>query len=97
MRTIKLMADYHCWPLWGVAADDLGDIDPADLPLSEDLRLRLRRWAAAYDATLVEDDPVRSGFASDAAAAAFEAEGRALGEALATELGDGYRVIVQIP
>lgn len=92
MRRLKLMADYGCHPLWGVAAEEIGDVDPADLPISRALAADLGRWARAYDATLDRDDPVRSGFASPEAAAAFRAEGARLAERLRIELGEGWSI-----
>ena len=34
MRRLKLMADYGCHPLWGTVDPEIGDLDPASLPLS---------------------------------------------------------------
>ena len=81
---MRLMADYECWRLWD--AEDVGNIDPEKLPLSEPLKRALAAWSAAYDATLNRDDPVASGFPSPAAKAAFEAEGERLLECLRAEL-----------
>jgi hypothetical protein len=50
MTTIKVMADYECWPLWN------GDnLDPDSLPLSTYLREQLAAWAERYDETLLDD------------------------------------------
>jgi hypothetical protein len=84
------MPDYHSYPLWDV--DDPDNVDPATLPLSDALRARLEAWADAYDAILNPDDPAASGFAGEAAARAFDAEGVRLWHALAAELGPGYAV-----
>lgn len=92
MRRLKLMADYDCHPLWGLEADEIGDVDPASLPISAGLVADLGRWAATFDATLDRGDPARSGFASPDAEAAFRAEGARLAERLAVELGEGVRV-----
>ena len=92
MRRLKLMADYGCHPLWGTEADEIGEVDPASLPITRALVADLRRWAEAFDATLDPDDPLRSGFATAAARAAFRHEGARLAERLAAELGEGVRV-----
>ena len=92
MRKIKLMADYQCWPLWGALSGRYGDIDPDDLPISNALRANLIQWAADYDATLVGDDPKRSGFATPEAKAAFASIGTRLRNELAAELGSGFQV-----
>lgn len=92
MRRLRLMADYGCWPLWGMDGDDIGNIDPATLPLTPETRERLDRWAQSFDAMLDLDDPASSRFASPGDVARFEAEGRALWAALRLELGEGCEV-----
>ncbi len=79
-----VMADYQCWPLW--REDIIDNVDPASLPISEALKLRLLEWAQKFDDILVWDDPASSRFASPEAEAAFEAEGRELASALQLEL-----------
>jgi hypothetical protein len=74
-KKIKLMVDYGCDPLWWEEPSEVGDIDPASLPLSEDTIERLHRWAKAYDTTLNWADPGDSlVFESADAEAAFESE-----------------------
>ncbi|MDD7912017.1 hypothetical protein PUV47_18960 [Pseudovibrio exalbescens] len=80
------MADYDCWPLWGVS--NIGNIDPATLPLSSVLEKDLLNWARQYDATLNRSDPVQSGFRTREEAQAFNEEGWALWERLRVELED---------
>lgn len=93
MRRLRLMADYDCHPLWGTAADEIGDVDPASLPISAGLVADLASWAARFDATLSRDDPARSGFASAEAATAFRAEGERLAARLRDELGAGWEIV----
>lgn len=94
-KKIKLMVDYGCDPLWWEEPDEVGDIDPATLPLSEDTIERLHRWAKAYDATLNWADPTDSpGFESADAEAAFESEGISLWKQLQKELAPtNYEVV----
>ena len=96
MKTIKLMADYHCNPLWDATAGAIGNIDPDQLPLSKSLRQALRQWAEEYDETLNISDPASSGFSSIDAEIQFKKKGSELGEQLKKELGDSFRVIVQV-
>jgi hypothetical protein len=96
MRAIKLMPDYECHPLWGVIPSELGDIDPASLPISTILQQQLRAWADAYDQTLDWEDPRQSGFLTAKDVFAFEAEGERLAEQLRTELGSNYMVLTYI-
>lgn len=90
MKALRLMADYHCRPIWEDGGDTVGNVDPASVPISEDLIRRLNSWAAKFDATLDLADPSNSGFASEALASAFVEEGLALCRAFEAELGDGY-------
>lgn len=84
------MPDYQCWPLWH--EDEIGNVDPASLPITSELRGRLVRWAQQYNDTLVRDDPASSGFPSQDAEDAFEREGRALAVDLERELGNDASV-----
>lgn len=93
MRRLRLMADYGCHPLWGTAADEIGDVDPSGLPISAGLAAALAAWAAAYDATSNPDDPIASGFPSEVAAAAFRAQGIDLARRLREELGAGWEIV----
>jgi hypothetical protein len=95
-RTIKLMADYQCWPLWEERSGLIGNLNPADLRLSGTLRRRLDHWRETYDASLDPADPRLSGFADDEACDRFKREGRALGDALRRELGPDYGVTTEI-
>lgn len=85
------MADYDCWPLWE-DGDRVGNIDPADLPISDGLKQRLLMWARRYDQTLDREDPASSGLADAHSLDGFEGEGRRLWQELRVQLGDGYEV-----
>ncbi len=91
-KVLKLMPDYHCFPVWK-AGGEVGNVDPDDLPLTGDLKAALRAWAAAYDATLNQEYPPDSGFASPAEEEEFEAEGRRLWRELQAQLGPEYQVV----
>ena len=92
MRALKLMADYQCFPLWEISPGAVGNVDPASLAISSNLIARLNEWAARFDSTLDLDDPMNSGFPSDAAEREFATDGRDLCRALQVELGDGYLI-----
>ena len=87
-QELRLMAEYSAWPLWR----DGGDVDPATLPISSDLRDRLRGWSQRYDAILNRHDPASSGFPSPEAELAWEEQGRRLWRDLQDELGAEYVV-----
>ncbi|MEH1929068.1 MAG: hypothetical protein V7K14_17310 [Nostoc sp.] len=46
------MADYGCYPLWWVSSDEIGNIDPETLPLSQETIKRLEKWEEIYNAKL---------------------------------------------
>ena len=89
---IKLMADYHCWPLWHHGGSEVGNIDPSTLGLSTMLQARLQRWAEDFDSHLDLSDPASIRW-SDEEEARFDVEGRRLCTALAQELGTQYAVV----
>ncbi|CBN58573.1 MULTISPECIES: hypothetical protein [Kamptonema] len=92
VKKIRLMADYGCDPLWGEDADNIGDIDPITLPISQDTINRLSKWVKAYDATLNQDYPPDSDFSSPEEAEAFDREGVNLWLQLQKELAPEYEV-----
>jgi hypothetical protein len=92
MRSIKLMADYSCFPLWEAAADGPTNLDPENLPLSSALKRELDAWADAYDATLNMDDPAASKFESPADAERFRLRGLELADRLRAELGADFTI-----
>ena len=96
MIKIKLMPDYQCYPLWGISENNLGNIDPRSLPISENLILSLMDWAKKYDATLNLEDPLNSGFATKELEFSFKKEGEHLLERLKTELGNSYYLVLKI-
>ncbi|MBB3290986.1 MULTISPECIES: hypothetical protein [unclassified Rhizobium] len=96
MRTIKVMADYQCFPLWEASPGAVGNIDPKDLPISFSLRQRLMAWAKTFDATLNIDDPLSSGFGSERERIEFREEGATLAQQLQEELGARYIVIAKL-
>jgi hypothetical protein len=88
---IKLMADYDCWPLWHSGGDEVGDIDPQSLPLTEELVSDLNGWKAKLDDALNRDDPGNTQW-PDGFFVEFNREGRNLARRLKIELGSSYEV-----
>lgn len=92
-RRIKMMADYFCHPLWRNGGVEVGDIDPASLPISEGLQRDLDAWARAFDAILDMDDPAnKGGWESPQARDDFAARGADIAQRLREELGPGWEV-----
>lgn len=84
------MPDYECFALWDI--DEIENIDPAKLPISDSLKERIGRWEDAYDKTLKQDDPTASGFENPSEEAEFDNEGKLIWEAMKKELGEGYNI-----
>jgi hypothetical protein len=90
---VKLMAEYYGEVLWGVEPDEVGPVDPNSLSLPATLVDSLRHWADQYDKTFNQDDPEKSGFATQHEEDVFEAEGMRLARELARVLGPERRVL----
>jgi len=86
MNSIKVMTDYQCFPIWHYGSDNVGDIDPATLPISKELVASLLEWASIYDATLNSEDPINSGFLDESAQTDFIEKGLELAQKLKSEL-----------
>ncbi|WP_301668569.1 hypothetical protein [Neisseria basseii] len=89
---IRLMADYFCYPLWHDDGINMGDIDPASLPISNELKMKLYHWAELYDNILNMADPASSVFNSKEEEKYFIQMGAELFSQLKVELGDSYEI-----
>jgi hypothetical protein len=90
---IKLWADYGSYPIWGV--DEIDNIDPEELPLSQETIDRLKAWQDAYDQTLNQDYPPLSSFPTLQAKLNFKLEAINLWKKLRLELAPNYEVFYQ--
>jgi len=79
--TLRLMADYECYPLWG-SEGGLRNLNPLDLPITGDLATALTEWADEYTATMERTNPRISGFLDVAAAEAWLSAGAELANRL---------------
>lgn len=96
-RQIKLMADYQSYPLWWSGSDQVGNINPATLPLSTETVRRLERWAETFDSWLNLDDPNSDDLPSGQEVQEFRKEGLNLWKALRQELAPDYEVVYWHP
>jgi len=87
---LLLMADYLADPVWYRSSNGAGGcMVPLDrLPLSAELKSRLRAWAGRYDALM----DTGYEWSSRLEGAAWVVDGRVLLGTLRTELGRGYDV-----
>ena len=67
-------------------------VDAEDIGLSEKLADRLEAWMDSFDAIYDEDDEAASDFPSEVERLAWEAEGHAIADAIARELGAGWDI-----
>lgn len=96
MRTLKLMADYDCFPLWEATPGQVGNVDPGSLPISKQLQTELAAWGQMFNHTFNQDDPQNSGFVCTEEEEKFKVMGRALGQRLQAELGVDYLITVKV-
>jgi hypothetical protein len=90
---IKLWADYGSYPLWGV--DEIDNIAPEELPLTQETIQRLNAWQDTYDQTLNQEYPPLSNFPNQQAEMDFQQEGISLWKQLRLELAPDYEVFYQ--
>jgi hypothetical protein len=79
---LRLAPEFQCHPLWD--ADTGESLNVFRLGLPEELAFRIEEWDDSFQATLNENDPATSDFASGEARAAYVEEGRAIAAALKT-------------
>jgi hypothetical protein len=94
-RQFQVLVDYECFPVWRPEPASVENVDPATLPISQELAAALMRWAEEFDATLNREYPPDSGFPLERDRRAFLERGRHLAGRLARELGPGSRVTYQ--
>ncbi|MGL5130974.1 MAG: type II toxin-antitoxin system Phd/YefM family antitoxin [Planktothrix sp.] len=92
-KKIRLMTDYGCYPLWWDEPDQVGDLDPESLPLTQETIKRLYNWADAFEARLNLADPSDSPEVKPEEVERFEGEGLSLWKQLNQELAPDYEVV----
>jgi hypothetical protein len=88
---IKLMPDYHCWPIWHADGHQVGNINPANLGISVNLQEDLSHWAATYDSHLNLNDPTETTW-TEKEEKKFDDEGRRLTVELLKEIGSQFTI-----
>jgi len=91
-RTLRLSAEYFAHPLWERTPGEAPtDVDPASLPLSDELIEGLRSWNEDFQ----DIAQTKYAFATSHERQQWEARGRALAQSLRDELGDDYCIEYQ--
>ena len=96
MIQVRLMPEYECHPLWVYINNELNNISPASLLISEKLINDLDEWSDEYHLTYNKYNPVESGFLSTIVEKNFFDRGCILKNRLQLELGSKFEVILQI-
>ena len=91
-QTIRVLADYNCYPLWLAGQEGYENVSPDKLGLSSKLRQAINDWAEEYDQTYNDADPASSGFRTGDAEKRHSARGEELATRVKEELGEGYSV-----
>ena len=95
--TLKLMPDYECYPLWEMQGDGMENVNHENLPISEELKIRLSKWADRYDQTLNWEDPAQSGFTTHRDKKEFTDEGMSIILRLKEELTELFEITSYFP
>ncbi|GGJ21683.1 hypothetical protein [Deinococcus roseus] len=90
--TLKVMTDYHCWPLWISDGQDLWNPHPEELQFPAQLSEALIGWADQFDNILNQDDPASSDFESHEQEVAFVTLGLQLARKVKLRVGEQYQV-----
>jgi hypothetical protein len=86
-KRIKVMADYHCYPLWALDEEVHGDFPPHLLDISPGLVSDLADWSEAFTAAKDPDNAFASLW-NDDEQKAHQMRGRELAQRLANERPD---------
>ncbi|MDG2944694.1 hypothetical protein [Exercitatus varius] len=85
---IKFFPEFSCYSLWVVTEFGVDNIDPNELPLSDNLKTDIKKWEDEYESIYNPNNPAESGFESSKAEAEFWNTGEKLFKRLKTELPD---------
>jgi len=94
--SIRLLADYQCWPLWHHEDDKVGDIDPREIGVSDALIGDLERWVELFESHLDWSDPASTRWTKEEEDQ-FDFAGRNLCRRLSAELSDRYTIYYHVP
>lgn len=92
MEHIIVIREYMATPIFCSNDDNMGHVDVDALPVTDELKNKLKLWHADYQSTFDENYPPNSGFICRDADQAHIERGRQLAEQLRIELGEGYKV-----
>lgn len=92
MIRLRLTSEYLAGPIFCPDADRMGHVDIEDLPLSQELRVKISAWDSEYQATFNSDYPPDSGFTTPEAERRHVAEGEELAKVMQQELENSYTV-----
>ncbi|MDR6182161.1 hypothetical protein [Asaia bogorensis] len=95
MTPLRLANEFFASPIFCSDPSRIGHVEIDDLPVSASLKLALKAWDAAYQATYNDSYPPESGFHSSKLQEVHCKRGEELAERLQTELGDMFRIEYQ--
>lgn len=92
MRKIRFVFDYNCYPIWEELDDGLDNIEPNELPISQELKQSIYALDSKYQDTYISSDPARSDFKTKEEERFFIEERLALFERLKAELPNNFKI-----
>lgn len=87
MRVLRFAPEFECHPVWEIRADELINMAPETLPISQSLAADINAWAKLFQENYRDDDPAQSGFVDPFRERQHVADGLKLAERLLDELG----------
>lgn len=90
MIRLRLASEYLAGPIFCPDPDIMGHVDIDDLPLSQELRMKINKWDGEYQATFNRDYPPDSGFTTPEAKLRHVSEGGELAGSMQKELESNY-------
>ncbi|MBM9508523.1 hypothetical protein [Actinacidiphila acididurans] len=96
MPKLRLSPEIQCHPTWLEKDGAVENVAPEKLPVSPELAAALNEWRDRWDATYDMDDPMNSGFSSDAEEQKFRQDGESLAARLESELGPDWVVQLRL-
>lgn len=91
MRKLRLAVEFITEPVWEIFPDGgVDEIDPKELPISDELKRDLCAWAAQLHATYDSNYPTDSHFSTQAEEDEFCEQGPRLWKRLQQELNEDF-------
>ncbi|WP_050462293.1 hypothetical protein [Herbaspirillum autotrophicum] len=93
MKIIRFVAEYLAPPFFDPSIENMGHLEPEDLPLTDALLYEVEKWNCEFQKTFNDAYPPDSGFKTDEELKFFNEIGHELAIKLQNFLGEEYEII----